>query len=243
MMSRSETAELMNNLKRLSEVDEQLARLADRRRSLEGQIASLENDIAARKNEIDAKLHRIKEDSHQEHKNEVLLKETEQEKNKVQVQLNVAKTNAELRIFKKKRQELETRISELEDGVLSHLTQLDRDREELETARKELQTREQKASEEIARLRDDTAECDRERAGFSGNRAEIVALIPKDALRKYERVFAKEKHRPVVGVKGTICQGCFMQVTLQEVNLIMRGEDLVLCRNCNRILYLAEDGE
>jgi predicted nucleic acid-binding Zn-ribbon protein len=240
-MSRSETAEVMNNLKRLSELDEQLATLSEKKKTHQTRIRTLENDLQNLKDEIDAALRRVKEESHQEHKDEVLLKETEAELAKVGTQLNTAKTNEELRIFKKKRRELQDRISQLEDSILSHLAGLDSDRDKIQASRQGVKQREEESGREIAQLQESISRLEDEEAQVSARRGEIASHVPRDILRKYERVLAKEKRRPVVEVRNHICQGCYMKVTLQEINLIWRGDDLVLCRNCSRILCLPEE--
>lgn len=239
-MSRSETAEVMNNLKRLSELDEQLATLSDSRKAHLTRIRSIEKGIQDLKDGIEARLKRIKEESHQEHRDELLLKETEAELEKVGAQLNTAKTNEELRIFKKKRQELRERISKLEDSILSHLSDLDSGREEVQASTEEVKKREEQSGLEKADLRVNISRIEQEEAKIAASRREVASQVPRDILRKYERVLAKEKRHPVVEVKNGTCQGCYMKVTLQDINLIWRGDDLVLCRNCNRILCLSD---
>jgi predicted nucleic acid-binding Zn-ribbon protein len=241
MMSPSGTTELMKNLKRLSTVDERLAILRDRKAALEGEIQSVEEEMQSRKNEIEEKLRKIKEETRQEHRDEILLKETEAEITKVQTQLNTAKTNEELRIFKKKRTELQVKISGLEDAILSHLTGLDKDREEVEADRKALDSREEEWKQKELELRGEIAECEQKQNAELQNRAAVASQVPDDILSKYERVLAKEKRRPVVEVRDRVCQGCFMKITLQEVNRIWRGDDIVLCPYCSRILRLPEE--
>ena len=240
-MSRSETADVMNNLKRLSELDERLATLSDKKKALQKKIHILETNLQKLKDEIDSRLKKIKEESHQEHRDEVLLKETEAELEKVSTQLNTAKTNEELQIFKKKRKELQDRISQLEDSILSHLSDLDSDKDKVQASRQEVKQQEDEAGREISELQSEIAQIVEEESGVSEKRSEVASHVPRDILKKYERVLAKEKRHPVVEVKNRTCQGCFMRVTLQEINLIWRGDDLVLCRNCNRILCLPEE--
>lgn len=36
------------------------------------------------------------------------------------------------------------------------------------------------------------------------------------------------------------CEGCQVGLTTQDVNMLLLGRDVILCRNCSRILYLAE---
>lgn len=36
------------------------------------------------------------------------------------------------------------------------------------------------------------------------------------------------------------CEGCQVGLTTQDVNMLLMGRDVILCRNCSRILYIAE---
>lgn len=240
-MGQSQTFEQMENLKQLSEVDGEIARLADTRATLQRKIQSIENSLKERKAEIKNKLREVKETEHREHREEVELKEIEEEMEKVKLQINTARTNEELGIFKKKRDELKKKISDLEDDVLDRLTTLDKTREEIEESGEALEREERNARVEVAELRAQITQCEKETADLSGKRGSLVSQIPHDILTAYERILAKEKHQPVAEVRNHNCQGCFMKVTLQDVNRLWRGRDLVRCRNCKRILYLPED--
>jgi len=241
IMTPSKTTELMKNLKMLSKVDEQLAEVSAENQLLHKKIATLTDDINTHKNNIQDKLKYIKEETHKEHKNEILLKETENEIEKLTVQQNSAKTNEELQIFKKKKASLKVRMSELEDAVLAFLTDLDKSKEEVAEEETKFQAEEQRTNKMILELRQKIAECEQRQSEFLEKRKEVSLLLPADARSKYERVFAKEKRNAVVEVKNRICQGCFMKITLQELNCMWRGDDLVFCRNCNRILCLPDD--
>ena len=237
-MSLSETAELMQNLRLLSEVDGHLAGLTEKKAVLELEMCAIREDVEARNSCIEERLKKVKETAYAQHKNESSLKEAEKELLKVRAQLNSARTNEELKIFMRKREELEARISELEDAILAQLAGAEEAGKEVEAARDVLRAKEAQASLRLSELRDEIAKCQQEHDVTCGRRRETASRLPSQVLEKYERVLRREKRRPVVEVRDNTCQGCFMKVTLQQVNLLLRGEDLVLCKNCNRILCL-----
>ena len=45
----------------------------------------------------------------------------------------------------------------------------------------------------------------------------------------------------VVAVIKGVCQGCFMNVPPQVVNLIKMYDNLVICEVCQRILYIEDE--
>jgi len=240
-MNSGMTAEQMVILKQLSDADERLSDLAARKQSLNEKISSLEGELEDEKFDLENRRKAIKDAQHEEHKEEISLKEMEEELNKTVTLLNVAKTNEELRILKKKRDKLREEISRLEDEALERLAQIDRENAEIELYDETLKKKAQEIAQKIAELQLQIKQCEDEEASVKKQRRMLAEQVEKDFLSKYERVLAKEKHHPVVAVRNKTCQGCFMSVTLQEINRIWRGEDIVLCRNCNRILYLPEE--
>jgi predicted nucleic acid-binding Zn-ribbon protein len=72
--------------------------------------------------------------------------------------------------------------------------------------------------------------------------AELRAKIPPQILAHYDRLAARGK-RGVAAVRGQVCSGCHMQLPLGVVMTLRHGQDIQLCENCGRYLYLASEGE
>jgi predicted nucleic acid-binding Zn-ribbon protein len=73
----------------------------------------------------------------------------------------------------------------------------------------------------------------------------IAALrlqIPLPILNHYDRLGARGK-KGVAAVRHQTCTGCHVQVTKAVVINLMRGEDIQVCENCGRYLYLPEPDE
>ena len=73
--------------------------------------------------------------------------------------------------------------------------------------------------------------------GGAGALTDLRAKIPAQILGHYDRLVARGK-KGVAAVHGQVCSGCHMQVPLGVVMTIRRGEDIQLCENCGRYLYL-----
>jgi len=83
------------------------------------------------------------------------------------------------------------------------------------------------------------AETEAEVAELAGEREELLVGLPKPLLRKYDRIREKRGGVALVEVRDEICQGCFMGIRPQLYNELQRGDILVDCPNCQRILYYA----
>jgi hypothetical protein len=74
---------------------------------------------------------------------------------------------------------------------------------------------------------------------FIQQRRSIVRELDGTLLRQYERMRrSRIKANAVVPVVNGVCQGCFMVVTKSLLAELMRGDSLVTCEHCGRILYL-----
>ncbi len=56
-------------------------------------------------------------------------------------------------------------------------------------------------------------------------------------LKKYDALRIRRNGKAVVGVTDATCQGCFMNIPPQQFNDILRGDKLITCPTCQRILY------
>jgi predicted nucleic acid-binding Zn-ribbon protein len=68
--------------------------------------------------------------------------------------------------------------------------------------------------------------------------AELRAKIPPQILAHYDRLVAKGK-KGITMVRDQVCTGCHMRVPIGGIMALKHGEDLQLCENCGRYLYLA----
>jgi len=67
--------------------------------------------------------------------------------------------------------------------------------------------------------------------------AELRAKIPPQILGHYDRLVAKGK-KGITLVRDQVCTGCHMRVPIGGIMALKHGEDIQLCENCGRYLYL-----
>jgi len=74
---------------------------------------------------------------------------------------------------------------------------------------------------------------------FIHQRQSLVRQLDGSLVRQYERMRrSRVKANAVVPVINGVCQGCFMVVTKSLLSELMRGDSLMTCEHCGRILYL-----
>ena len=79
---------------------------------------------------------------------------------------------------------------------------------------------------------------------IEGKKAKIVVKreamaknINPAALRKYDMLRTRRNGKAVVGVVNGVCQGCYMSIPPQHFNDILKGDRILNCPTCQRILF------
>lgn len=71
---------------------------------------------------------------------------------------------------------------------------------------------------------------------------ELRAKIPAQILGHYDRLVAQGK-KGVTAIRGQVCSSCHIRVPIGTIMTLKRGEDIQLCENCGRYLYLTDPVE
>ena len=77
-------------------------------------------------------------------------------------------------------------------------------------------------------------------AASRAERERLVAALPKSMGAQYVRIVARIRDGVAVAeARNGACMACFMALRPQAMAQVRRGEEIVTCDNCNRILYYA----
>jgi len=76
---------------------------------------------------------------------------------------------------------------------------------------------------------------------YEKRRADLVTGLDQDLWKKY--LFLRERRGglAVSAVRGGVCQTCHIGIPPQKFNELIRGDALMSCPNCSRIIYWGED--
>jgi predicted nucleic acid-binding Zn-ribbon protein len=70
--------------------------------------------------------------------------------------------------------------------------------------------------------------------------ADLRKTVPAPILAHYDRLGDQGK-KGIAVLRNQTCSGCHMRVPLAVVMNLRHGEDVCLCDNCRRYLYLREE--
>ncbi|MCD8213762.1 MAG: zinc ribbon domain-containing protein [Campylobacter sp.] len=121
-------------------------------------------------------------------------------------------------------------ITRLEKLIENKISQKD----ELNTKKAEIETTLSKIESEISSELD---AIENERAEVYAKKDKLVGEMNQKILTFYENIRIWAHNTAVVPVKKQACYGCFMQINDKTFSSVVRGEDIVTCPHCGRILY------
>jgi len=207
------------------------------RESIEGATSRLESDpevvqreeaLAEARAAQEATAARVRESDHEREAHRTRLRSREKE-----LMSGRIRNPTELMQMNEEVQHMKARFAEEEDAELKLMEDADAADQSVREAKAALEeARRQSAADEPA-LREDLAAWETELAEVESERDAIWEQVPRPAQVDYSRM----RMRPAVAqVINNQCAACHVTVTSSGMQLLRKGDELVHCENCGRIL-------
>lgn len=130
----------------------------------------------------------------------------------------------------KERNLLEQRLSDMMDKLAAEEDMLVHLKESLQDTEKNSNAIEKEIGETISEINKEGAELLKERSA-------LIDTASPEMFKIYERLLKNKKDRVVVPIENRTCSGCHIVLTAQHENLVRKGDRLIFCEHCSRILY------
>jgi predicted nucleic acid-binding Zn-ribbon protein len=152
-------------------------------------------------------------------------------------QLNDVKSNKEYDAINKEISETQARIDGLEETILNAMIAADDVEKEIKAAQAlqaEAETRLKREKEALAVEKSGVEE---QKSTLEAERAAVVAEVPPDQLKLYDRIHKKMSGTALSRVTDDFCSICMMRVRPQLLDEMMAMKKIITCEACGRILY------
>ena len=238
---------VLNGLIKLQSVENRLriekAKLTRCRRNViihENQIRSLQNALEAKKEEV--LLSKVQFD-----RLELEIKSRDESIAKLRASLNTAKTNKEYSAVLTQLNTTKADNSKIETQSLELLKSIETDESECDEIQGQIDEQKQHLDQRRTEAEALAGKCQVEIDKIQAEWDEVAQDIPDVPLEIFKRVTETYDGQAVAlieqqgGKKGAYsCDGCFMGLTAECVNLLMTKDDIIRCPNCTRILVLGD---
>lgn len=222
----------------LQNLDTTIRKLEKDQEAIPARRAEIEGEFDQRAFEIRALENRRDEAKHSRAKLEIEVVEQKGRAERAERNLMSSKRQDEYTAAIREADSARKQISALETQILEQMEQLDQAQAALSERADEIATLN---SDREARLKafDEESGTNAERLVVARKeREEVFANLPKATSNLYSRIKARIRDGVAVAeARNRSCTACFMSLRPQVMAEIRRGEDIITCDNCGRILF------
>jgi hypothetical protein len=230
------TAE-MELVTRLQSLDAQIDDLQKVIAALPRHIAEIEKALESHNRRLEADRAALAANQKERRSLEDDNKTQEQKISKLRDQMLLAKTNEQYRAFQNEIDFCANAIRKAEDRMLDLMAESEPLDANVKTAEAALKAEKANVEAEKAEARLKT-EVDKKRlAELQAERVQSVARLDPKLIKAYERQRKKWRATAVVEALEGRCSGCQISLRPQFLQDLRRGDQLMFCETCGRILY------
>jgi len=222
---------------RLQDIDNRVAELTKEVSSLPKHIAEIEKKLEAHNRKLEADRAALAANQKDRKRFESDIQVQQQKISKLKDQMLEAKTNDQYRAFQHEIEYCEKEIRRAEDLILESMSASEPLERNVKAAESALKQEKAQVEAEKQQARERTAKDQAELDVLHAERKSISSQISAGVLNSYERVRKMRRGVAVAEAVDGRCAQCHMALRLQFFQDLKRGERVMQCESCNRILY------
>lgn len=234
---------LLNSLIALSKVDATIARLFAERKQIEVDLERRQKEITVSEKLISQVSKRVENQKRVAKEEEANIK---YEHDKLTARRKSLSAVANYKLQEAAGREIDGALKQLEireDGALKMLMELESSEAELVA----LQSKKDQFAQELSSIQSDSQErlvgIERRVAEKEAERADMIQCIDAGILDRYSTILRRYPTDPLAELSSNSCSGCLISLGPQMFQRVSRGDSLVQCGNCGRILYITPTQE
>ena len=102
---------------------------------------------------------------------------------------------------------------------------------------------EEEVAKEQAKIKEALHDREKQLKSLEKKEKTITPGLDEEILFKFERIIRSKLGLGIVPIDHGVCNGCHMILTVQFVNEVRRGEGIMFCPYCSRILFYQDESE
>jgi predicted nucleic acid-binding Zn-ribbon protein len=160
---------------------------------------------------------------------------------KSNVKLSIIKSNKEYTAALKEIEDLKKMKFDTEDKIIHIMEKVEDAGKEIHAQKQTVEDLKIRADKDKKEIEKELLLLDRDLKGLEQTRDELVKALDQDLWKRY--LFLKERKGglAVSAVIGGVCQTCHIGLPPQKFNELLKGDAIMSCPNCHRIIYWGDD--
>ncbi|AGV10162.1 zinc ribbon domain-containing protein [Campylobacter coli] len=227
----------------LSKIDQEIDSFEPKMESISKTLKDAENKIAKFNVELNNLENEIQDVENQKVQNNAHISEFSAKIKELSKKSGAVKTEKEANALK-----IEEDIAKEQlDAANDEIVRLDKILENKELFKKELLEERAKEEQNLDEIRVSISSqmdgLEKERMNVYTKKTKLVAEMNQKVLSFYEKIRKWAKNTAVVPVKKQACYGCFMKIYDKTYLSVIKGEEIITCPHCGRILYKEQEDQ
>jgi predicted nucleic acid-binding Zn-ribbon protein len=214
----------------ISHIEKELSEVDDRVNRLNSELTEYEDKIERNREILDELKKQYRSDESEE-------KMVESQIVKSKEKLSAVKTNKEYQSTLKEIDDLKAKTSQIEDRMLDLLDQIESAESQEREDRADLAEVKIQVEEKQKQIR---LQSERQQDVLSSRlkkRDVVLERLDSNTKAHYNRVKRQGRGIAIAAVVDAVCQVCRMNIPPQLFNDLMRMDSMLMCPNCQRIIY------
>ncbi len=227
----------------LSKIDQEIDSFEPKMESISKTLKDTENKIAKFNVELNNLENEIQDVENQKVQNNAHISEFSAKIKELSKKSGAVKTEKEANALK-----IEEDIAKEQlDAANDEIVRLDKILENKELFKKELLEEKSKEEQNLDEIKVSISsqmdDLEKERMNVYAKKTKLVAEMNQKVLSFYEKIRKWAKNTAVVPVKKQACYGCFMKIYDKTYLSVIKGEEIITCPHCGRILYKEQEDQ
>src|SRR5262249_31623396 len=127
--------------------------------------------------------------------------------------------------------------SALETEILKNMEELEKLEAELKEKTPDIERQRAEVDQNLAALDKEMEDANRQLTKLGEQRAQLSGRLSKQNLSTYERMSRTRRGQALSELRSGICTACRMKVRPKVSSDVRKGDQLITCESCGRILY------
>jgi len=225
----------------LQDCDKRRKAVLKKKDEIPARLKALDESLKEIDDELDKELKQLDEYKHERRHLEQEIDDKESKIVKSNIKLGNIKSNKEYQAALKELSDLKAEKAVYEDKAIEIMEQIE-SLEEISAVSKEKKAI---ALEGFEKLRTEILEeaktMDKKLKSLEVERERLSRAIDGKLLKRYNFISEHKDGLAISAVIKGVCQTCNMGIPPQQFNELIRGDELMTCPHCNRIIYWGEN--
>ncbi len=204
-------------------------------------VQKREEDLAAAEALLQEEMDKLDSHDSLRRETELEIQDLDERLKKGEVKLSSIASNKEYKAALKEIEGIRHEKETLETAVIELMEQKDKLESACDDNRKQAETMKQQFDQDRKQILRDMKILDKDLKKLEKERKRCCKATEGSLLKKYDMLKGHKKGIAITPVIKGVCQTCHMAIPPQKFNELIRGDKLMTCPSCARIMYWGED--